>query len=65
MHILSGDARPQVKDQWPGRVYAADVADAAARTHKEDGFIGIGGKEISDSERAALDELEALLGNPD
>jgi hypothetical protein len=44
------------------RSFVLDVADAAARAHKEGGFIGIGGKEISDSEQAALDELRSILG---
>jgi len=37
------------------------VAQAAAEAHKEGGFIGIGGKRISDEERVALDEIEAIL----
>ena len=45
------------------RRFALDVAEAAARAHKEGGFIGIGGKEISEEERAALDELEGVLGD--
>ena len=37
------------------------VAEAAARAHKEGGFIGIGSKEVSESEQAALDEIAATL----
>jgi len=37
------------------------VARAAAEAHKEGGFIGIGGKRISDEEQVALDEIEAVL----
>ena len=37
------------------------MAQAAAEAHKEGGFIGIGGKQISDEEQAALDEINALL----
>jgi hypothetical protein len=37
------------------------VAEAAARAHKEGGFIGIGGKEVSEAEQAALDEIGAIL----
>lgn len=33
------------------------IADCTARAHKEGGFFGIGGKEVSDAERAVLDEL--------
>lgn len=41
--------------------FVLGVAQAAAEAHKEGGFIGIGGKRISDEERAALDEIEAIL----
>lgn len=37
------------------------VAQAAAEAHKEGSFIGIGGKRISAEERAALDEIRAIL----
>jgi hypothetical protein len=42
--------------------FVLSVAEAAARAHKEGGFIGIGGKEISPAEQAALDELRTELG---
>jgi hypothetical protein len=41
--------------------FVLGVAQAAAEAHKEGGFIGIGGKRISDEERVALDEIEAIL----
>ena len=41
--------------------FVLGVAQAAAEAHKEGGFIGIGGKRISDEERVALDEIEAML----
>ena len=37
------------------------LAEAVARAHKEGGFLGIGGKEISESEQAALDEIAAIF----
>jgi hypothetical protein len=40
------------------------VAQAVARAHKEGGFLGIGGKEISDAENQALDEISTALGTP-
>jgi hypothetical protein len=39
-----------------------EVGEAAAKAHKEGGFIGIGGKEVSVEEQAALDDLQATLG---
>jgi hypothetical protein len=40
-------------------VYA--LAESVARAHKEGGFLGIGGKEISEPEQAALDEIAAIF----
>jgi hypothetical protein len=37
------------------------LAEAVARAHKEGGFLGIGGKEISPPEQAALDEIAAIF----
>ncbi len=44
------------------RNFVMDVAEAAAKAHKEGGFIGIGGKQVSDKEQAALNEIQAALG---
>ena len=40
------------------------VGQAAASAHKEGGVLGIGGKQISDAENEALDEISAALGAP-
>ncbi|MGH2917345.1 MAG: hypothetical protein ACRDLS_01915 [Solirubrobacteraceae bacterium] len=37
------------------------LAEDVARAHKEGGFLGIGGTEISERERAALDEIAAIF----
>jgi hypothetical protein len=37
------------------------LAESVARAHKEGGFLGIGGTEISEHERAVLDEIEAIF----
>ncbi len=37
------------------------LAESVARAHKEGGFLGIGGKEVSESEQAALDEIAAIF----
>ena len=48
------------------RRFVVDVAEAAARAHKEGGFVGIGGKQVSEAEQAALDEVAAAVGgDPD
>jgi hypothetical protein len=43
------------------RNFVMDVAEAAAKAHKEGGFIGIGGKQVSEKEQAALNEIQATL----
>jgi hypothetical protein len=43
------------------RRFVLAVAQAAAEAHKEGGFIGIGGKTISDEEQAALDQIRSTL----
>jgi hypothetical protein len=44
--------------------FVMTVAQAVAAAHKEGGFLGIGGKQISDAENQALDEISAALGAP-
>ena len=43
------------------RRFIRDLAERVARAHKEGGVLGLGGKEISGSEQAALDEVAAAL----
>jgi hypothetical protein len=58
--ILDGKASPEEVESY--KRFVVSVAEAAAKAHKEGGFIGIGGKQISESEQAALDEIAATLG---
>jgi hypothetical protein len=44
--------------------FVMTVAQAVASAHKEGGFLGIGGKQVSDAENQALDEISAALGEP-
>jgi len=46
------------------RDFILRVADTVAHAHKEGGVLGIGGKEVSEEEQAALDELAATIGAP-
>ncbi|MGH2839202.1 MAG: hypothetical protein ACRDKY_00075 [Solirubrobacteraceae bacterium] len=57
--ILQEKATPEELDAY--RRFVLTVAEAAANAHKEGGVLGIGGKRVSDSERAALDEIAATL----
>ena len=43
------------------RKFVVAVARAAAEAHEEGGFIGIGGRKISDEEAAALKEIQAVV----
>lgn len=38
------------------------IAQAVAEAHKEGGFLGVGGKQVSEEEQAALDDIKATLG---
>jgi hypothetical protein len=44
--------------------FVMTVAQAVAGAHKEGGFLGIGGKQVSDEENKALDEISSALGAP-
>ena len=46
------------------KAFVMRVAQAVASAHKEGGFLGIGGKQVSDAENQALDEISAALGTP-
>ena len=62
MTILEAKATPAEVDDY--KVFVMTVAQAAASAHKEGGFLGIGGKPISDAENQALDEISSALGAP-
>jgi hypothetical protein len=44
--------------------FVFSLAESAARAHKEGGFLGVGGSEISAAEQAALDEIAAIFDEP-
>jgi len=59
VRLLEQKASSEEADAYRG--FVRDVAGAVARAHKEGGFLGVGGKEVSPEEQAALDEIEAAL----
>ena len=59
LEILERKASPEEVETY--KRFVLDMAEAAAKAHKEGGFIGIGGKQVSESEQAALDEIAAAL----
>jgi hypothetical protein len=60
--ILEVKATPAETDAY--KRFIMTVAQTVAGAHKEGGFLGIGGKQISDAENQALDEISAALGAP-
>jgi hypothetical protein len=61
VQLLEQKASSEEVDAY--RNFVLDAAEAAANAHREGGFLGIGGKQVSDSEQAALDEITATLGS--
>ena len=62
MGILEAKATPEEIDAY--KRFVMTVAQAVAGAHKEGGFLGIGGKQVSDAENRALDEISTTLGSP-
>ena len=60
MRLLEEKAGPEEVQAY--KDFVLSVGQAAAEAHKEGGFVGIGGKQVSEAEQAALDEVRALLG---
>jgi hypothetical protein len=60
VEIVERTATPEEVEEY--RRFILDVADTVAHAHREGGFLGIGGKEVSDEEQAVLDEIRATLG---
>ena len=52
-------ASPEEADDY--RKFVLRLADVVAHAHKEGGVLGIGGKEVSPEEQAALDRLSSTL----
>jgi hypothetical protein len=59
LRILGDKATPEEVEEY--KRFVMEVAEAAAKAHKEGGFIGIGGKQVSAEEQAALDDIQAIL----
>ena len=60
--IVGAKATPAETDSY--KTFVMTVAQAVASAHKEGGFLGIGGKQITDAENQALDEISSALGPP-
>jgi hypothetical protein len=59
LQLLEQKAAPEEVEAY--RRFVMSLAEAAANAHKEGGFMGVGGKQVSDEEQVALDELATTL----
>lgn len=57
---LEGKATPDEIDAYRG--FVLGIAERVAHAHKTGGFLGFGGHEVSDAERASLDEIRDTIG---
>jgi len=62
IELLEQKATPDEVDDY--KRFVVNLAERAAHAHKEGGFLGIGGQEVSDAEQAALDEINAAVDSP-
>lgn len=62
IRTLEAKGTPSEVDAY--KAFVMSVAQAAAGAHKAGGFLGMGGKQISDAENQALDEISVALGAP-
>ena len=59
--LVEAKATPEEAEEY--RQFILRLADVVAHAHKEGGVLGIGGKEVSEEEQAALDMLSSTLGH--
>jgi hypothetical protein len=62
MRIVESKVTPEEADDY--KRFVMTVAQAVAAAHKEGGFLGMGGKQVSEAEDRALDEISIALGSP-
>lgn len=56
------ESKGGAEDAEAYREFSIRVAERAAEADKSGGFLGIGGERVSDSERAALEQVASALG---
>lgn len=62
VELLEQKTSPEEVEDY--KRFVVELAERAAAAHKEGGFLGIGGQEVSEAEQAALDEIRAALDSP-
>jgi hypothetical protein len=58
--LLEAKASPEEVEAY--KRFVLSLAEAVANAHREGGFLGVGGKPVSEEEQAALDDIAATLG---
>lgn len=58
--LLSQKATPEEATAF--KAWLKDIAKQSAEAAKEGGFFGIGGVQVSDAEKAALEQINTILG---
>lgn len=58
--LLDQKATPEEVEEY--KQFVLSLATKVANAHKEGGFLGAGGKPVSEAEQAALDEIKSTLG---
>ncbi len=56
------EAKAEADEAADYKRFVMTLADTVAHAHREGGFLGIGGKDVSEQEQAALDEIAAAVG---
>ncbi|HYI99074.1 MAG TPA: hypothetical protein VEX36_05265 [Thermoleophilaceae bacterium] len=56
------EAKATVEEREAYKSFVVTLAEAVANAHKEGGFMGVGGTQVSEDEQKALDEIAATLG---
>jgi hypothetical protein len=62
IRILERHASDDEVNEYKRFVYS--VAEAVAHAHREGGFLGLGGRPVSEAEQKALDEIAAIFDAP-
>ena len=58
------EAKATAEELEAYRRFVLTLAEAVAGAHKEGGFLGVGGTEVSEDEQRALEEIAAILRSP-
>jgi hypothetical protein len=56
------EAKATAEERSAYKSFVVTLAEGVANAHKEGGFMGVGGTQVSEDEQKALDEIAATLG---